>query len=76
MILCDTYHITRVIIDNVRMSTNTVRMHIKTRPKTEKTKEYKTVKMDIKSGGNMGKINRRMDKNQTVSETKNNTQKD
>jgi hypothetical protein len=39
-------------------------MGIKTRPKPKKKiKEYKTLKISIKSGGSMDRINRRMNKN-------------
>ena len=50
-------------------------MSIKTRLKTKKTKAYKIVKMGIKSGGSMDRINRRINKNQTIGKTKNTTQK-
>jgi len=38
-------------------------MGIKTRLKPKKIKEYKTLKISIKSGGSMDRINRRMNKN-------------
>ena len=48
-IICEEYHI-------IRASTNSVRMSIKTILKTKRIKEYKIVKMGIKSGGDMGKL--------------------
>ena len=51
IIICDNCHIIRVNIDNAKI-------RIKTRLKTNKTKEYKIVKMSIKSGGSMDRTNR------------------
>ena len=48
-IICEEYHIIRASVVSVRMS-------IKTILKTKRIKEYKIVKMGIKSGGDMGKL--------------------
>ena len=47
--MCDKHHI-------IRVSINSVRMRIKTILKTKRIKEYKIVKMGIKSGGDVGKL--------------------
>ena len=63
--MCEVYHKTdktrqkAIICDNchiIRASIVSVRMRIKTILKTKRIKEYKIVKMGIKSGGDMGKL--------------------